>query len=304
MVPTRNRPDRLARCVAALRAQIYPRESYDVVVVDDGGEQGVEDVLAPFRTDVALTILRQANAGPAAARNHGASIATGDLLAFTDDDCEPAADWLARLSEGYRQAPEAVIGGQTVNALTANRCAEASQVLVQYLYEYYDARQPTESPAPAAPSTPRFFTSNNLAVPTALFKQVGGFDVSFGLAAGEDREFCDRWQHAGYPLIYEPRAVVRHAHALSLPRFWRQHFHYGRGAWHFRAARRRRQVGRVGIEPLSFYRNLVLYPVRQRGLMRGAPLAALLSIAQVANAAGYWRERIAAPRAPVGRSAP
>jgi GT2 family glycosyltransferase len=289
VIPTYNRPGPLGACLAALAAQTYPRGAYDVTVVDDGGTEPLGNVVLPFGTMMALTVLRQANAGPAAARNRAAAQATGALLAFTDDDCEPEPDWLARLSARHQAAPGAAIGGRTVNVLVRDRCATASQLLVDYLYDYYEQRSRT-----SAGSAPRFFTSNNLAVPAALFRQLNGFDTSFALAAGEDREFCDRWQQAGRELVYESRAVVRHAHALTLPRFWRQHFDYGRGAWHFRAARRRRHADAVRLEPLSFYRDLVLYPVRAQGIVRGIPLSALLAVAQVANATGFWRERLAA----------
>lgn len=303
VVPTHNRPERLRKCVAALAAQRYPREAFEVIVVDDGSRHPVDDLLAPFGKDVRLMILRQTNAGPATARNHGASRAAGELLAFTDDDCEPGADWLALLWTRHQQAPDAAIGGRTINALVHNARAEASQALVDYLYSYYGEVPAAGLRSPAAgPATARLFTSNNLAVPAALFRGVGGFDLTFPLAAGEDREFCDRWNHAGYGFVYEPGAVVWHAHALSLAGFWRQHFHYGRGAWHFRAARRRREAADVGIEPLAFYRDLVLHPLRTGGVVRGGRVAALLTLAQVANAAGFWRERIAAGRARAPRS--
>lgn len=285
IVPTRNRPERLRRCLAALHQQTYPRESFEIIVIDDGSERPLDDVVRSDESPVRVTLIRQANAGPASARNTGAARAAGTLLAFTDDDCEPDAEWLAALWTRHQQAPGATIGGRTINVLVDDAYAEASQLLVDYLYEYYGV-----SRAPAGAVGARFFTSNNFAVPAVLFREVGGFDVTFPLAAGEDREFCDRWQHHGHPLLYAPEALVRHAHALSLAAFWRQHVNYGRGARHFRLARARRGAD-VGVEPLSFYRNLVLYPFHVRRLSRAVPLSALLALAQVANVVGYVSEQ-------------
>jgi glycosyltransferase involved in cell wall biosynthesis len=286
IVPTRNRPERLRRCLAALRQQTYPCSSYEIIVIDDGSDRPLDDVVRPGESPAPVTLMRQANAGPASARNSGADRASGVLLAFTDDDCEPDADWIAALWARHEQAPGAMIGGRTINVLVDDAYAEASQLLVDYLYEHYGV-----SRAQVASVGTRFFTSNNFAVPAALFRQVGGFDVTFPLAAGEDREFCDRWQHHGHPLLYAPEALVRHAHALTLAAFWRQHVNYGRGAQHFRLARARRRAHDVGVEPLSFYRNLVLYPFRVHPAFRAAHLSALLALAQLANATGYLRER-------------
>ena len=130
-------------------------------------------------------------------------------------------------------------------------------------------------------------------MPADRFRALGGFDTGFPLAAGEDRELCDRWLRHGHRLLYAPEAVVFHAHALSPRRFWRQHFNYGRGAFHFHQARARAggSGGRVRVEPPSFYLNLLRYPLARARGRRAAALTALLVVSQIANAAGYFRER-------------
>jgi GT2 family glycosyltransferase len=194
---------------------------------------------------------------------------------------------LSVLDSHFRETPDRALGGQTLNALSANAYASASQLLVDYLYEYYEgSRRPGEQPA-----TPAFFTSNNLAVPADLFRRVGGFNESFPLAAGEDREFCDRWQERGFHLRWVPDAVVRHAHGLSARAFWRQHLNYGRGAFHLRQARALRGEPALRLEPLSFYRRLVTYPLRARRSHPAPVLMGLLSVAQVANALGFALEK-------------
>lgn len=290
VVPTHNRPERLRTCLAALSAQDLPRDEYEVIVVDDGSSMPLDGIAEPFRPNVRLTLLRQQNAGPAAARNAGALRAAGALLAFTDDDCEPASDWLSVLWGLHQHHRDALLGGHTINALTGNPCAEASQLLVDYLYDYYRGGEARRS-STGRMRGPRFFTSNNLAASSAIFRAIGGFDVTFPLAAGEDRELCDRWQERGYRLLYAPQARVRHAHALSVRRFWRQHVNYGRGAWHFRHARIRRGSPEVGVEPLSFYINLLLYPFKMRPILPATRLMSLLTVAQAANVVGFWRER-------------
>jgi GT2 family glycosyltransferase len=180
--------------------------------------------------------------------------------------------------------------GHTVNALSDNACSEASQLLIDYLYSTHASRDSRRDGA----DSPAFFTSNNLAVPAHLFRHLRGFDESFPLAGGEDREFCDRWQFLGYRLVYLPRAIVRHAHGLSFARFWRQHVNYGRGAFRLRHTRLARGRPGLSLQPLSFYVRLVGYPRRVAHSGSSARLMALMLTSQVANALGFLLERLGA----------
>jgi len=281
VVPTYARPERLAACLQSLAGLDYPRSCFEVIVVDDGSETSVERVIAPFRGRLDVTGLTQAHAGPATARNTGAARARGEFLAFTDDDCAPAPTWLQALAARFDTARGCAIGGRTLNALSDNWCSTASHLLIHYLYTYYSAQSDQGG----------FFASNNLALPTERFHAIGGFDTSFPLAAGEDREFCDRWLYHGYRMMYAPEALVYHAHALTFRAFWRQHFNYGRGAFRFHWARARRSQAPMQIEPLSFYLNLLRYPFSQVHPGRALVLAALLVVSQSANASGFVRER-------------
>jgi GT2 family glycosyltransferase len=281
VVPTYRRPERLASCLRALAQLDYPRDRFEVIVVDDGSGAPPAPWAAEIPPSLDVTMISQAHAGPATARNTGAARARGDYLAFTDDDCMPEAGWLRGLAARAAPGADQVLGGRTVNALADNPYSSATQLLLDYLYEWH-----------AEHGGAAFFPSNNLAVPTALFRARGGFDVGFPLAAGEDREFCHRWARAGGRLVYAPDAVVRHRHHLTLASFWRQHVNYGRGALRFHRLRARSDGGRGAGTPLSFYLRLIAYPMGRARGRRRLTLTALLSLAQIATAAGYWRERL------------
>lgn len=282
IVPTYNRPERLTVCLKAIARLDYPLDRFEVIVVDDGSEMPIESVIESFREQLNLTSIAQRNSGPANARNNGATRAKGKFLVFTDDDCMPAPDWLKTLEIHCTQAPNCLIGGRTLNALPDNLYSTASQVLIDYLYEYYNADRERSS----------FFTSNNLALPAERFHALGGFDTTFPLAAGEDREFCDRWLQHGYQMIYAPEARVYHAHRLTLYAFWRQHYNYGRGAFCFHQVRARRNMEHIKVEPLSFYFNLLKYPFSQ-GTSQPAPaIAALFILSQIANSTGFFWKTI------------
>lgn len=281
VIPTYNRPERLQQCLNAIAQLDYPHDQFEVIVVDDGSQESLEAVVAPLQDCLNLRLVRQANSGPAKARNTGASMAQGKFLVFTDDDCLPAIDWLASLAARFEQSPDSLVGGRTLNALPDNLYSSASQGLIDYLYKYYN---PERNPS-------SFFASNNFALPRQQFHQIGGFDTSFPLAAGEDREFCDRWLHHDYPMTYAPEVQIYHAHHLTLHKFWRQHFNYGRGAFCFHQARAGRAGDRVQVEPLSFYFHLLTYPLSQGAYLRALPLSILFFVSQVANVAGFFWER-------------
>lgn len=92
VVPTYRRPQALRRCLAALSRLDYPRERFEVLVVDDGSDESPEPIVTEARGTVNARLIQQDHAGPARARNRGAAEATGTFLAFTDDDCEPVSE--------------------------------------------------------------------------------------------------------------------------------------------------------------------------------------------------------------------
>jgi len=286
IIPTYKRPRQVAACMQSLVELDYSPDCFEVIVVDDGGETPLDEVAASSGDRLDVRLLRQPNSGPATARNTGAARAKGEFLAFTDDDCRPAPDWLKSLAVRFGKDPDCVIGGRTINALPDNPYSSASQLLIDYLYSYYNAD----------PYRARFLASSNLGMAADRFRAIGGFDTTFPRAAGEDREFCDRWLSQGFRIIYASEVIVHHAHPLTFRTFWRQHFWYGRGAFAFHRIRARRGLGRVKVEPVSFYRNLLRYPfLHERGI-KALLLGSLLIGAQVANAAGFFVERMKGKR--------
>ncbi|MEJ7607568.1 MAG: glycosyltransferase [Bryobacteraceae bacterium] len=209
VIPTHGRPEKLWNCLQAIGEVEYPSDRFEVIVVDDGSSVAVENSVKSFGESFPLRVLRQDNRGPAVARNTGMRSAAGSLIAFTDDDCQPDRNWLRQLAESHQRNPDAALGGQVRNALSDRICSEASQLLVDYLYEYYGSLSNGSG----------FFTSNNLAFPAKTLTDLGGFDETFPLAAGEDREICDRWTRGGRQLLYVPEAIVYHRHDLTIPRF-------------------------------------------------------------------------------------
>jgi glycosyltransferase involved in cell wall biosynthesis len=279
IIPTLNRSAQLQVCMHALASQDYGLDRFEVVVVDDGSEIPVAPLVSEFASILDIKVARIPNGGPAAARNHGAEIAHGRFLAFTDDDCIPSPGWISALMTALQANPEALVGGAIQNALVNNPFSVASQLILDFCYHYFNGH----------PESLRFFSSNNMALCAALFKELGGFDLHF--RTSEDRDLCDRWKESGRQFVYASKALVRHSNNLKLRSFWRQHLGYGRGAYRFYRSHRSRHPGESTIQR-SFYGAVLLrlpfLIMQQRRHRLMLPL--LMVLWQAANLAGFLQE--------------
>lgn len=283
VIPTYARPERLKDCLEAISALDYPKENFEVIVVDDGSPTPVDKIVAPYSN---ATLIVQKNAGPARARNRGAREASGDFLAFTDDDCRPTPGWLKELDAASRSfSSDTAIGGRTINALSSDPYAAASQLLVDYLYEYQQKRVGADNRLGGS-----FFTSNNVLFGREMFLRIGGFSEKFRHAAGEDREICNRWIAHGGALQYAPHAIVMHYHSMSLSKFVKQHFTYGRGAYHYHRLKAGGTGSPLDESSLEFYQKILVYPFGKSSTQSPLLISALLAVSQVVNALGFFYE--------------
>jgi GT2 family glycosyltransferase len=132
-----------------------------------------------------------------------------------------------------------------------------------------------------------------MAMPRHLFARIGGFSTAFPLSAGEDRDFCDHWLHERLHMSYVPAAAVYHAHSLTLQKYFKQHFNYGRGAATYHQMRTKRGSGRFAIDS-KFHLNArywLIDPVLETRAWYRWLMPPLLVLSQVANLAGFFYER-------------
>jgi glycosyltransferase involved in cell wall biosynthesis len=271
VVPTRDRTDALAACLRALAAQTVP--SFEIVVVDDASRDAGA-VAAIVARDPRARVVRGAGRGPAAARNAGAQAARADRICFTDDDCRPAPGWLAALDACFARG-ERVVAGPTI-AGTPGPVVAAAQIVTNHL---------TDSSRDRDGSHVAFAPTSNLACRAEVAAALP-FDECYPLAAGEDRDWCQRLAGEGIGIAYAPAAVVAHHPASSFRAFWRQQVRYGRGA------RRFHRGAKTEWAPPGFYVGLV-----RRGFADGLATGVLVAAAQVATAVGYALDALAERRA-------
>lgn len=180
----------LDACLAALTAQNFPRDQYEIVVADNNSPVGAEAVEAAIAGRARLTVAIEKGAGPA--RNAGVLAAKGALLAFTDCDCVPEPGWLAAGLAALETAP--VIGGRmTVSTGARKSGAEAFETIFAFDNEDYVQRK-------------GFTVTANLFCARATFDAVGPFRTG----VSEDTEWCWRARDFGFPIAYAADAVVSH----------------------------------------------------------------------------------------------
>ena len=227
VVPSYGRPaNRIVKTLNALLQQDYDKDKYTIILVDDGdptmfAKQAVEMCEEPTR----IKYIRAPHGGAASARNYGIREATGDIIAFTDDDCEPTRNWLRELVLSFADGNIGGVGGLTLPI-------DSNNLIVRFL----DQRRALR----------RFLTDKDLEKPDILptanaaylrssLEAIGGFSEAFARVGlpygGEDRYLTWRVIQEGYDIKINLNARVFHHHRNSLWQMIEQGYQYGRGCY-------------------------------------------------------------------------
>jgi GT2 family glycosyltransferase len=218
VIPTFNRRARLALVLDALKHQTIAAERFEVVVVDDGSQDGTADWLEAVQLPFALRVLRQANKGPAAARNAGVENARAPLLLFIDDDVVPVPEMIGEHLASQAAEPDVAVMGPlgSLPLYTQPWIAwEQAKLEKQYRAMLRGAWAPTY----------RQFWTGNASLPRQWVLDASGFDVT--LKRAEDIELAARLAQRGLRFRFNPRAVGMHHAERSLAAWARMHSSYG-----------------------------------------------------------------------------
>ncbi len=232
VIPTHNRLHALQRVMAAIASQsVPPATEVEVVVVDDGSDDGTSPWLQAVGDKQGWRVLNQTNSGPAAARNRGVGAATGDIVLFLGDDTVPQPGWLMAHLEEHR-----LFGGAGALAVLGHTAfpGDSDSPFMRFINEYgaQFGYSIIEDPR-AVPFN--FFYTSNVSLPKSEFTRHGGFREDFPAAAWEDIEFAYRAQRGGLGLCYQPRARTIHEHCVRPRTFCRRQRTSGRSAAIFRS---------------------------------------------------------------------
>jgi len=211
IIPAYNAAATLPACLEALAKQTTPRSAYEIIVVDDGSN----DATARIAQDFSIRVVSQANAGAAAARNHGAWLARAPILLFTDSDCAPAPDWIAQMLRPFEDP-----GVAGVKGVYGTRQREIVARFVQLEYEDRYDRMGEFNQID-------FIDTYAAGYRRDIFLRMGGFATIFPKASVEDQEFSFRLARAGLRLVFAPQARVYHLHDQTLAEYIRRKFWIG-----------------------------------------------------------------------------
>lgn len=211
IIPHLNQVEAAVRCLASVKAQDYPADRLEIILVDNGSTQSLAPVTAAFPD---VTILHEQRPGPGLARNRGVEQAKGDILAFIDADCRAGEGWLRAIVAGLA-APDSTgaIGGDVrIDFVDSRRLTplEAYEAVFAYRQKLYIGKQ-------------RFSGTGNLAMRPDIHRLVGPFG---GIEIAEDRDWGRRAHAAGHPVRYRADMVIYHPARTNFAQMqtkWRRH---------------------------------------------------------------------------------
>lgn len=269
VICTRDRAESLAVALRSVLAGGYPQ--LEVIVVDNAPRtSATRDVVAAV-ADPRVGYVLEPRPGLSRARNTGAAAATGEIIAFTDDDVVADPGWIGGLVRGFSRAPHVgLVTGMVPAAELDTPAQQYFEAKVQWsgsctprLFDLGEHRDPH----PLYPySAGVFGTGANFAVRALALREIGPFDEALGAGSpaqgGEDLDYFLRTILAGWAIAYEPAALVWHVHRRDDAALVAQMWGYGAGlgAYVFKHLRDRRVA-------------LSLLRVLPRGILRFARLS-------------------------------
>jgi len=197
-------------CCEGLRRLEYP--DLEVIVVDDGSTDGTWRIVAEY----GFRVIRTGNCGLSSARNTGGAAATGEIVAYLDDDARPDPHWAHYLATAFLGTDHGCIGGPNLAPAGDGPVADC-----------VDRSPGNPTHVLLSDSEAEHVPGCNLAVRRSVLQAVGGFDPQFRIA-GDDVDFCWRLRESGFTIGFCPGAMVWHHRRGTVRQFMKQQRNYGR----------------------------------------------------------------------------
>jgi glycosyltransferase involved in cell wall biosynthesis len=215
VIATFNAEGTIRDCVESLLAQSYPREDFELLVVDNASTDGTIRVVEEFGAHVRL--LREPTKGPGAARNAGVAASRSRLVAFIDADCVAHRDWLRNIVRPFDGPGPVIVGGRILARRPCNWIERFGETI-------HDNRQSIEA------FRPPYVITMNCCMPMTVLSELRGFDDEF--VRSQDVDLSYRAVRAHHRLVYQHNAVVYHRHPASLWALFRKGFEHGQSSVH------------------------------------------------------------------------
>ena len=202
IIPVFNDRDRLELCLCALEQQTYPRDLYEVIVVDNASDEDIKSVAGQFQQT--FTVYENCR-GSYTARNKGISVAKGEIIAFTDSDCIPAKNWLETGIRYLLSVPNCGLAAGRIQFFFKDPYRPTSVEIFDSMINLQQEKYVTEN---------NFGATANLFTFKQIFEDIGFFNSD--LKSGGDVEWGLRVSAQGYSLLYAEESCVAHPTRYSL----------------------------------------------------------------------------------------
>ncbi len=222
IVPVFNGADSITETVKSLFRQTYPKDQYEIIVVDDGSKDTTAEAVQPLisNSDRRLYYFFQQNSGPASARNLGLGRSRGQIIAFIDSDCVACESWIAEMAGAFEEDQLlAGVGGRVESRPAASPVSQ-----------YCAWIRLNETPLMDNKGI-YCLISANAAFRRSAICAAGGFNESFIMPGGEDLDLCIRLKKLGYFFQYNMRAVVYTRHKATAAELFKTSHNYGKGGY-------------------------------------------------------------------------
>ena len=222
VVAVKNEARYIKKCIDALLEQDYPKERYEIIVVDGMSSDGTWNILQEQKKrHPDIKIFQNPKGNAAAGRNIGIKNSQGDYIAFIDSDAIATTHWLKKIKEVFVTTDAIGVGGPDVLPPDSILKSKAIGTIMS---------SPLASGGGFNPSVQHIMSSNeayvehiptcNLCVKKEIFGKIGYFDEEF--VKGQDLEFNTRLIMAGYKLFHSPKIKVFHYRKMHIHSFSRQ----------------------------------------------------------------------------------
>ena len=215
VVPMYNSEKTIVNTIKALLKQNYPKNKYEIILVDDGSTDKTVEVASKFP----VKIIKLKHKGPAHARNVGVKKSKGNIVLFTDADCIPDKNWIKNMVNPFKNEEVAGVSGTYKTLNKDNLLARFIGYDIQYRHENMKKRRYID-----------FVGTFSAGYRKSVFLNERGFNTFFLTSSGEDPELSYRIAKK-YKIVFQPSAFVWHPHPDKLKKYLIQK--YWRIYWRF-----------------------------------------------------------------------
>jgi len=215
VIPAYNSEKTIEKTLKAVLSQKFPKNKYEIIVVDDGSNDRTRKIVKKFKK---IKLLRQKHRGPATARNLGVEKSRGEIILFTDADCIPNKNWIKNMTIPFKNTNTVGVAGTYKTLNKQSLIARFVGYEIEERHERIKRKKYID-----------FIGTYSAAYRKDIFLKFKGFDDRFSMASGEDPDFSFRISKAGLRIVFQPNAFVFHSHPSNLLKYLKQK--YDRAFW-------------------------------------------------------------------------